>query len=503
MNNSDILGALSIGLIAVIYLFQADPGLLRIKIRRWEIWPFCGLWALIILSVNHEVLDRSHLTFYFTVGSFYLTPNEWAMIIFLSLFVFICVRVFTPRIFNRNRSVLLHLVKKYRSEKKVKKLEEILTLMMHMPDFAERFGEDLDDLIFNDHHLIEEFCSDYPEVIIRFTELYPAAEINKGDYLYYILKGLFSDPGNQIYAEIRRYRKEDIKEVFLNQWPYGVDEVKFEDEKSYATPQRIIGWLARVLSFPTHLKEDVQYFLNEYAMNAKSNNDRILSRGEIETTLSRDPIYNAIQLFRIVLIEVSINRKDFNKIISRYTVMFYSAWDFVLSHTDPPDGDVQLNNDAFTVNEYLLKYIYEGYCSLFVLNLMRPTAVSKNNSPVWAIQQLVMKLNRLWKNGKVSIDSKQYFMEGLIDLYYELPCYLPPDKVRVAGPMILYQLKANTLGNTPFGDPEANRRIFQEICRTYDFLEKNDSRGNEQRGEEFYTYFLPYTEEWKYRICDT
>jgi hypothetical protein len=34
-------------------------------------------------------------------------------------------------------------------------------------------------------------------------------------------------------------------------------------------------------------------------------------------------------------------------------------------------------------------------------------------------------------------------------------------------------------------------------------LEKNDSRGNEQRGEEFYTYFLPYTEEWKYRICDT
>jgi hypothetical protein len=503
MNNSDILVALSLGLAAVIFLFQGDLGLLRIKLRRWEIWPFCGLWVLIVLLVNYDVFNRAHLTFYFTAWSFYLTPNEWAMIIFLFLFVFICVRVFTQRIFNQNRAELLLLVKKYRSEKKIKKLEEMLTLMMRMPDFAERFGEELDDLIFNDHHLIEEFCSDYPEIIIRFTELYPAAEINNGYYLYYILKGLFSDRGNPIYAEIRRYRKEEIKEPFLNQWDYGVDEVKFEEGRSYPTPQRIIGWLGGVLSFPTHLKEDVQYFLNEYAMSAESNNERILSRGEIETTLSRDPLYNAIQLFRIILIEVSLNRRDFNKIISRYTVMFYSAWDFVLSHTIQLGGEVQLNNDAYTVNEYLLKYIYEGYCSLFVLNLMRPTEVSKDHSPVWAIQQLVNKLNGLWKSEKVSNDSKRYFMEGLVDLYYELPNYLPAEKVEVAGPMILCQLKANALNKTPFGDPEANRRIFNEICGTYDFLGKNDSRGNELRGEEFYTYFLPYTESWKYRVCDT
>jgi hypothetical protein len=503
MNNSDILVALSLGLTAIIVLFQADAGLLKVKIRKGEITIFWGLWLLIILLCNCQVFERNHWTFYFSVKGFYLMPNEWALVIFLTVFGLICYRVFAQKIFNKDPEILLGLLKKYRSEKKIDKLLDLLILMMKLENFDSTFGEDLDDIVFNDHHLIEQFCSDSPEIIIHFTSLYPGASINGGYYFYYILMGLFADTGNQIYSEIRRYKREEIKKPFLAGWDYNVKEVTFGQDEDYATSQRIIGWLVSLMSFPTHLQRDIKYFLSEFHLSAGLNNEKILSEDEIETVLSRDPLYNSIQLFRIILVEISITKKRVNEVLDRYLAMLYSAWDFVQSHTELGEKEVQLNNDAYTINEYLLKYIFEGYCSLFVLNHIKKPATSDGKDiSGWTIKQVMQKLNSLWKSSKVSMDSKVYFMEQLVDLYFELPEYLPVERVERAGFTIMYELKENSLDSTPFGDPIANREIFQVICAKYDFYKKNNTSEDLERAEKFYSHFLPYSQEWKYRICD-
>jgi hypothetical protein len=182
--------------------------------------------------------------------------------------------------------------------------------------------------------------------------------------------------------------------------------------------------------------------------------------------------------------------------------MLYSAWDFVADRTElKPDG-VQLDNDSYTINEYLLRYLFEAYCSIFVLNCILLDVVDKDHTAAWVIQQLTNKLNALWKSDKVSMATKKYYMQSLIELYYELPEYLSAEKVANAGPSVLYQLKNNSLDRNPFGNPGINRQIFDEVCSSYEFYRQNDKPGNEARAQELYEYFLPYSEKWKDNIVD-
>ena len=168
MNNSDIIAALSLALTAVIFLIQTDDSLLRTKISGKDKVIIALATLTVILLTNFQVFSRLDLTFYFTLNGFYLTPNEWALIIFLFLISTSLYRLFKPKIFNNDRIVLLDILKQYRSEKKMEKLKNLVFQIMDLPDFIDSYGEILNDTVFNDHHLIEYFCSKYPNLIIEF-----------------------------------------------------------------------------------------------------------------------------------------------------------------------------------------------------------------------------------------------------------------------------------------------------------------------------------------------
>ena len=85
MNNSDIISALSLALAAIIFLLQTDDGLLKLKIRDKERWIVVSALIGIILLANSQIFERIGATCYFSIGKFYLLPNEWALVIFLTL----------------------------------------------------------------------------------------------------------------------------------------------------------------------------------------------------------------------------------------------------------------------------------------------------------------------------------------------------------------------------------------------------------------------------------
>src|SRR6267154_2641791 len=134
MNNSDLLVALSLGLAAIIFLYQTDEGFLKIKITKKEKVIFFGILAVIILLCNHAIFERFKLTIYFALGSFFLTPNQWALVLFLLLFGFICYLVFTKKIFNNSPETIKSLIEQYRSEKKLNKLQDLIFLIMQLDD---------------------------------------------------------------------------------------------------------------------------------------------------------------------------------------------------------------------------------------------------------------------------------------------------------------------------------------------------------------------------------
>ena len=509
MNNSDIIAALSLALTAIIFLAQTDDGLLKLKFNSWEKRGILVGIIIIILLSNHEVFDRFNFTFYFTIKKIFLTPNEWALLFFLGLISFVLSRVFSNRIFNSDVETIFEMVQKYRAEKKVLKLQNVLLQIIELKDFERDYAERLNDTIFNDHYLIEYYASNCPELLIRFTDKFNNASVNRGEHFYYVLNGLFADKSNPIFSEIRQYKNEEIKHLFVN--PYWtqseIEDFQFDVNQNYRTRFQIINWLTDILrDFPTNMQKDSLYFLNQFRESAiANNNERIYSENEIEAALSRDTLYNSIQLFRILLIEISLNDSRILIGIDRVLTLLYSSWDFVENCTQLKSEEVQLDNDSYTVNEYLLQYLFDSYCSLLVLNKKILAARVISNPEIeehtgWIIKQLYSKVDSIIASSAISESSKKYFIKRLLDLYFNMPDYLEGDILDKFDKGLLHYFKLS-LENSPWGNSTIYRAIFRMCCdySGYDFWSETSLQ--KQRAKQFYTDLLPYTDGLEDRIC--
>jgi hypothetical protein len=506
MTNSDIISALSLALTAIIFLLQTDDGLLKLKIRSNEKWVIMSALIVIILLANSQIFERFGATFYFSVGHFYLLPNEWALIIFLILIWIILRRIFTQRIFNNNPDAIFALINKYRAENKVSKLHPLLLQIMELKDFESNYAGKLDDTIFNDHYLVEYFSANCPEVLIEFTKKHKQASINRGDHFYYILNGLFSDKSNKVFSEIRLYKEESDKSIFLDGWDFYISDFKYDSTKNYKTNLEIIGWLTNILaSFPHDLKRETIYFLNHFKDQASLNNDNIFSENEIKTAFSRDNLYSSIQLFRILLIELSFTNKRTQPLIGRVLAMLYSSWDFVENHTELKSDKVHLGNDSYTFNEYLLKYIFDSYCSLYILSNkvlfeLNESDNEEKNYTGFILGQLARKLNSLVASNRIPDKSKEYYITALIELYFDFPDYFVGLVLDKCSKALLYELK-DSLAKSLFGNPTEYQMHFINACKKHEFYRKNNSE-NMHRAELFYSELLPYSDGLKNHICD-
>lgn len=514
MNNSDIIAALSLAITAIIFLVQTDDGLLKLKIRKYERWWIGGILLTITLLVNHNIFERFGVTFYFSLWNKYLLPSEWALILFLVFLGITLHRIFSPRIFNTDSKTILALVDKYRQEKKWSKLQNLLLQVIDLDTFEELYAERLNDTIFNDHHLIEHFASNFPELLIKFSNKYRAASINHGEHFFYILNGLFADKSNPIFSEIRHYHNDLVKNIFLDDhWNIKYNQpFTFNPKENYRTILPIISWLTSILnSFPTDFKDETNYFLRQYPDTSASKNNKVLySAEQIERLLSRDTVFNSIKLFRILLVEFSLNNKKALQLIDRPLLMFYSSWNFIQDSTSLETGEsVALNNDSYTVNEYFLKYLFHGYLSIFLLmQFIRPhrnkNVDDKNDVGTWPLKQLFAKLDSLIGHKNIVSDkSKRYYLEALFSLYFEMPEYFS-DNTEAAGEtseILLWYIK-DSLKGSPYGDVKLFHSTFYEVCSTYDFIE-HDSKIEHQKRKHFYQYLLPYTSDYKWRITDS
>lgn len=326
MNNSDIIAALSLAITAIIFLLQTDDGLLKLKVKKHENWFLGIMVVVIILLINYQVFNRLSISFYFNVFGKYLLPTEWALILFLVLLGMTLFRIFTPKIFNHDSVVILSLIDQYRREKKWNKLHTLLLQVMALEEFEEVYADKLNDTLFNDPHLIEYFASDYPEMLIKFCECYKSASIMRGDHFFHILNGLFANKSNIIFSEIRHYHNDDRKRIFLEElWSLSYeDEIeKFDPKINYRTELPIISWLTSILeSFPSNLKEESRYFFRQYPeTSAARNNHDTFTEDEIKRLLSRDTVFNVIQLFRILIVEFSLNNSRANILIDRVLLL--------------------------------------------------------------------------------------------------------------------------------------------------------------------------------------
>ncbi len=513
MNNSDIIAALSLGITAVIFLVQTDDGLLRLKAKSYEKWIVIGLLLVILILINHEIFERFSLTFYFEIGGFYFKPPEWALILFLYIAGVTLYRVFSPRIFNTNPTTIQELIQKYRNGKKWDKLLTLLNRLMDRKDFDIHYAENLDDTIFNDHHLIEYLASNSPETLIKFSSTYPRASINRGDHFFHILNGLFADKSNSIFSEIRHYHNDTEKRIFLEdlsslRYHHGFT---FDPKKDYRSKLPIISWLTRIIiSQPSGLKEEIQYFFRQYSETAADKNNReLFSETEINRLLSRDSVYNAIQLFSILLVEFSLVYKKSNIVIDRVLLLMYSSWEHIEQSTNlKTEEEVALNNDSYTINEYLLKGMVHAYLLLFFL--LQYTSKNKDkrdngsDSSTWPMKQLFAKLDSLiGHTGRVSDRSKSYYMALLFELYFEMPEYFGGDEKRSeeVADILLWYIN-DSLKDSPYGDVRLFREVFYSTCESYDFLEHNTSN-TVHRAKNFYSGLLPYTKEFEWRITQS
>ena len=160
------------------------------------------------------------------------------------------------------------------------------------------------------------------------------------------------------------------------------------------------------------------------------NNEKIYSAEEIERLLSRDTVFNAIKLFRVLLVEFSFTNKDANVNIPSPLLLLYSSWEFIEKSTQlQGEQKVALNNDSYTINEYLLQYLFNGYLSLFFLmrytkGLRIKQTDENHDSSFWPLKQLFAKLDSLIGHENiVSSKSKHYYLEALLSLYFEMSEY--------------------------------------------------------------------------------
>ncbi|GEM_PF-3169444 len=405
------------------------------------------------------------------------------------------------------------LISKYRSQKKLTELLDLLEEIISNDDFTEKNSEKLEAFIFDDQFLIEYIATNAPKILIDFTYKYSCSPINQGTHLYQILKGLLSDKSNPIYSEIRKYGTEDIKEYFLHDhWHIEFTEFKFYNNKDYNTPLPLIKWLAQIIaSCPSGLKEEIRYFLNHFAnSNDDASNRKLYTEEEIDLTFAYDPLYNTIELFRMVLVEVVFNYLSATYLIDRILLMLYSAFDYVLEQTDSTSMNVALNNNSFTVNELLLKRIFQSYLSLFILlrtiaekRIEELDAKNEKENSLWIIKQLFSKVDKLIDSNSLSNDSKLYYVENLIELYFKLPIYfidLKKGNVESISEAILYQFK-HSMTVSPFGKPKKFQTIFKRVCERHEFYRHNNEL-NFYRARRFYEYLLPFTDGLVYKIID-
>lgn len=512
MNNSDIIAALSLAITAIIFLLQTDDGLLKLKVKKYEKW-FVGIMVVvIILLINYQVFDRFDISFYFTVFGKYLLPMEWALMLFLVLLGLTLFRIFTPKIFNHDSRVILGLINQYRSEKKWNKLNNLLLQVMALEEFEELYADKLNDTLFNDPHLIEHFASDYPEMLIKFCESYRSASIMRGEHFFHILNGLFANKSNTIFSEIRHYHNDERKRVFLEElWSLSYEDKKeiFDPKANYRTDLPIISWLTNILeTFPSNLKEEARYFFRQYPeTGGDKNNMEIFTEDEIKRLLSRDTVFNVIQLFRILIIEFSLNNSRANILIDRVLLLLYSAWDFIEQSTQNKSEDkVALNNDSYTINEYFLKYMFYSYLSIYLLLRYKRPAAEKlineaHDSSSWPMQQLFAKLDSLiGHNGFISDRSKEYYMSELFQFYLEMFRYFLNEKdSKDSNEILLWYIK-DSLKASPYGDVTLFREIFNKVCDSFDFIAYDRPQDIKLIKKHFYESLLPYTKDHEWRI---
>ena len=405
-----------------------------------------------------------------------------------------------------------NLIKKYRANKEIGKLQELLLEIIDTAEFENIYAEKLNTLIFCDHYLIGHFSSNFPEILIRFTNKYSAASLRYGEHLFHVLTGLFAEKSNQVYSELRQYHEEELKAYFLDEyWCFDFSDLKFNPTTNYNTSLQIISWLTTILNtFPSGLKEDIKYYLNQYTQSDTAlYNNRIFSEKEIQFFLSTDNVFNSIQLLRILLIEMSFTNKRTTLLIDRLLLLFYSAWDFVFSNTKLESAEVGLDNDAYTINEYLLKYLFHGYLSLIILQetaafLYKPQPeVEVNTGGRWVLKQLFSKIDSLIASEVITEKSKRYYITNIIEFYFKLPEYLDKQNMEALTALenaLLWQLK-HSMSSSPFGKPAMFLSMFRKACTSYEFY-RNNNKENISRGKKFYDSLLPYTEELEWKICD-
>lgn len=511
MNNSDIIAALSLAVTAIIFLIQYDDGFFKLKIKSFEKSILIVIVALIIFLSNYKIFERLNITFYSNPHRFYLRPEEWALILFLFLITISLIRIFSFKIYNNNPKIIIELLRQYQAEKKYKKLKNLLLQVFNLKNFDSEFAEQLNITIFNDSHFLEYFSATYPEVIITFCLKYKSASINNGENLYYILKGLFDDKSNQVFSEISEYKNENIKELFLDDYTgLWLNKELFLNKLPQKTNLPITSFIFKILkSHPFHLKEDTKYFLKNFTQEVKteSNNEQLLSENEIIKSFSRSTVFNILQFFRILNIELSYFDKQYPVSIDRVLLLLYSSWDFIEDCTLTKSDGVQLDNDSFTFNEYLLNYIFETYCGLFILtklnyysNVNKKDTESKENIS-WIFHQMFRKLDSIIKSKKIKNNSKKYYINRLLILFYDMSEYFTGEILNNIDKSIGYELRYS-LDKSPWGDSELFRKLFIEVCKSYEFYRPNNERNNLDRSRFLYKYLLPFTEELEYKFTD-
>jgi len=502
LNNSDIIASLSLFLTGAIFLAQTNGALVRLKFRRREMIAGGALLAIIVLLVNSPILERWGIGPYFSLGRFYLTPAEWALIIFLLLFSVILRRVFSDKLYAEDTKLILSLLRRYRADGDYQKswylLEQVLTAGA---DTA--LLEILEIDFFSHDHFIQKTAAERPYLLMQFRQQYKYAALNTSRPLYYMLSGLFASAANPVYNELETYsRSEAYGEVLKALIFLDKEDLPDYPGKSLHGEWPILDWFTVILQDMTgSFKDEVLYFLRFLNKQDENNNLSLYTQDEIEILLKRDPVYNALKLFRIGLFHHLYNNPKKDLMIDRVLIIFYSSWEFLLSRTQLKTEGVALNNDEFTINEYLLRYQFESYLVVVMAQAKIAAANPGHEINEWTIKQLFAKLEGLLgSDGQVGMRSKQYYLTEIFDFYFEPDKYGDSEVVQLYYRRLLLIYIKGSLEGSPYGDDALITEAYQEAFDSYDFVPFQEDKAL-VRG--FYSELLPYTEDFEYDITGT
>lgn len=184
--------------------------------------------------------------------------------------------------------------------------------------------------------------------------------------------------------------------------------------------------------------------------------------------------------------------------IDRVLRVFYSAWEFILDRTKLENNEVALNNNSFTINEYLLKYQFESYVIVAMVQVKISEAEDGHEMNEWTIKQLFAKLDGLLgTNEQVSMDSKQYYLEEIFDLFFKTDDYCSTDNtIETFRKLFLIYIRAS-IEHSPYGDVLLITEAYQKAFEHYDFVPYERDNGLVNR---FYSELLPHTANYEYNI---